>query len=141
MAKKSRQKNPHKMKRKKNKKSDSDFFLREQKLNRLIDSFFGKYHNLSRPAVVNEYDEMNKLRLEIKRLLLLQEEMIWQQSYRRKRFYYEQLSRFKSIYTTWKFFTYYIYLHKRYDIPMHLIQAIEFYAEVSHSINYTIFLL
>jgi len=140
MAKRSRQKNPHKAKKRK-KREDNGFFIREQQLNKLIGKFISNYHSLSYPPNEKEYDDMNKQRLEIKRLLSLQDGELWKQSYRRKRFYHQQLNSFKYTYTAWKRFTYYIYLEQRYNMPKHLIQPLTFYKKVSHNINYTIFTL
>ena len=138
MEKKSRQKNPYKAKRHK-KRSNNDFFKREKKLNRLITRFVKDYYRLSRPPKEEEYNRMNKQRLEIKRIFSLQENVLWKQNYRRKRFYYEQLNRFKLIYPLWKRATYYIYLHQRYGVPKHLEPALAFYIKVSRNISYTIF--
>lgn len=140
MAKKSRQKNPHKAKKRK-KREDNGFFIREQQLNKLIGKFISNYHSLSYPPNEKEYDDMNNQRLEIKRLLSLQDSELWKQSHRRKRFYHQQLNSFKYIYTAWKRFTYYIYLEQRYNMPKHLIQPLTFYKKVSHNINYTTFTL
>lgn len=141
MAKSSRKKNPHKVKRKRKVRDNNDFYLREQELNKLIAAFIRQYHSLSYPPDESEYNDMNKQRLEIKRLFSLQDGDLWKQSRRRKRFYHQQLNRFKYFYTAWKRFTYYIYLEQRYNMPTHLIQALTFYKKVTHNISYTIFTL
>ena len=126
---------------KKRKKEENDFYAREQKLNKLINKFVYDYHHLSYPPSESEYNYMDKQRLEIKRLLSLQDAELWAQSHRRKRFYYKQLNKFKYHYVGWKRYTYYIYLYQRFDMPLHLLNAISFYKHTSHNIKGTVFAL
>lgn len=125
---------------KNNKISINDFYAREQKLNRLISNFVYCVKNGDLSSI-EEYEGMNKKRLEIKRLLFLQSGELWKQSYRRKRFYYKQENKFKYFYVMWKRKTYYIYLYVRFDVPLRLSQSLSYYEEVSHDISQTIFLL
>lgn len=119
----------------------NDFFMREQLLNKRISHFISSYHKLQHPPVPNEYDKMDKERLEIKWLLDLQGLELHNQSKRRKRFYNKQLTRFKYYYTKWKHLTYYIYLEKRFGIPSHLHFTLHFFINVSHDILSTIYRL
>ena len=119
----------------------NDFFAREQLLNKHINHFINSYFNLQRPPISSEYEDMNKERLEIKRLLDLQSPELYSQSERRKRFYNSQLTRFKYYYTKWKKLTYYIYLEQRFDMPKHLCPALEFFINISNDINSTIYRL
>ena len=117
----------------------NDFYAREQTLNKLINKFVYRYKNAAYPPSEDEYNQMNKIRLEIKRLLDIQSSELWKQSHRRKRFYYKQTQRFKYYYVAWKRYTYYIYLNQRYGMPLHLISALTYYKKNSHNIKYTIF--
>lgn len=119
----------------------NDFFAREKLLNKHINHFINKYFSLQRPPISSEYEDMNKERLEIKRLLDLQSPELYSQSERRKRFYNYQLTRFKYYYTKWKKLTYYIYLEQRFDVPEHLFSALRFFIDVSHDINSSIYRL
>lgn len=125
--------------KKKRVKFVNDFYTREKELNRMINDFVKSYKSLSYPPAVDEYDIMDKKRLEIKRLLSLQDGELWKQSHRRKRFYYKQLSRFKYHYSAWKRYTYYIFLYKRYGMPIRFFYPLSFFKKVSHNINYTVF--
>lgn len=119
----------------------NDFFAREQVLNKHINHFINQYFNLQRPPISSEYEDMNQERLEIKRLLDLQSPELYNQSERRRRFYNDQLTRFKYYYTRWKHLTYYIYLEQRFNIPQHLSSALHFFINVSHDIPSTIYRL
>ena len=118
-----------------------DFYAREQKLNRLIAKFKKDYYNLTYPPTKSEYECMNQQRLEIKRLFSLQDDELWKQSRRRKRFYYKQLNKFKYYYVAWKYLTYYIYLEQRFGMPVHLSNTLSFYKKTSHDIVSTIYRL
>ena len=128
-------------KRKKKKSNINVFYEREKKLNKLISKFINDYFELQYPALDEEYDEMNRQRLEIKRLFELQEADLYRQSRRRKYFYYKQLNKFKYYYVAWKHLTYYIYLSRRYDVPVHLSKALSFYKKNTHDIVSTIYRL
>lgn len=103
----------------------NDFFAREQRLNILINKFIKECRHLN-PYSVSQYNQMDKERLEIKRLFGLQQGEVWKQSYRRKRFFNKQLTKFKYHYVGWKRRTYYIYLHVRFSVPMHLIKPLSY---------------
>lgn len=132
-------KSNHRKRLKKRKQYKNDFFSREQKINRLIRLFVKKQKILQYPPTIEEYKYMDKLRLEIKRLFSLQSNNLWKQSYRRKRFYNKQLTKFKYHYTKWKKYTYYIFLYCRFGMPLHLIQSLKFYKSISHDILFTIY--
>lgn len=134
-----RHKSNHRKRLKKREEYANGFFAREQKINRLINTFVKKLKKLQYPLLISEYEYMDKLRLEIKRLFSLQANEVWKQSYRRKRFYNKQLTKFKYHYTKWKRYTYYIYLHLRFGVPFHLIKALKFYKNNTHNIECTIY--
>ena len=113
----------------KHKKTHRPYFLREKQINTLMGKFKHKYYNMHNPPTVEEYEEMNHLRLEIKRLLDIQSSELHKENYRRKRFYYEQVDNWKIIYPRWKRRTYYIYLHTRFDVPLHLFTALRWFRE------------
>lgn len=136
-----RHKNSTRYRRKKREKEVNGFYEREKKINKLINDFVYRYKHMSYPPCEREYNIMNKIRLEIKRLFSLQDVELWKQSYRRKRFYNQQLSRFKHYYTAWKRYTYYIYLHQRYGMPLRFVEPLTFFKKISHNIYYTIFTL
>lgn len=119
----------------------NNFYKREKKLNKLINKFVNNFFKLQRPAVREEYDDMNRIRLDIKSFFALQEDEIWKQSRRRRRIYYRQLTRFKYYYVNWKHLTYYIYLESRYGCPLHLSQTLIYYIKYSHNIISTIYML
>ena len=125
----------------KRKQYANDFYSREQTLNKLIGEFIIEYKHLYHPCSVDKYEQMDKQRLEIKRLLSIQSGELWKQSHRRKRFFYKQLNKFKYFYVAWKRYTYYTYLHVRFDLPLHLIKPLSFYKKVTHNIVYTIYTL
>lgn len=129
----------HQHRKNKREQYKNDFFGREQQINKLIKIFIKKQKTLQYPPTVDEYEYMDKLRLEIKRLFDLQSDTLWKQSYRRKRFYNKQLTKFKYHYTKWKRYTYYIYLYLRFDMPLHLIQSLRFYKNISHDILFAIY--
>lgn len=122
-------------------KDNNNFYAREQKLNKLINRFVYNFFHLKRPASPDEYEKMDKQRLEIKRLFDLQSDDVWRQSARRRYFYYKQLARFKYYYVAWKRFTYYIYLEQRYGCPLHLSQTLIYYCKNTKDIISTIYML
>ena len=124
---------------KKREKYVNDFYAREQELNRLINNFIKDYKHLN-PFSISEYKKMDKNRLEIKRLLSLQSGELWKQSYRRKRFYYKQLNKFKYFYVAWKHRTYYTYLHVRFNVPLRMLKILSFYKK-SNNIYSTRYML
>ena len=113
-------------KRKKNRPKD-DFYRREKILNKKISDFRHRFYNLKHPPTVDEYYIMNRKRMDIKTLLDLQSNLVSSQSYRRRTFYYWQLEKFKSIYSRWKKYTYYIFLTVVYDVPTHLHSALKWF--------------
>ena len=127
--------------KKKPSKPTDGFYQREKKLNQLINKFVNNFFKLKRPAIREEYDDMNKLRLDIKSFFALQEDEIWRQSRRRRRIYYQQLARFKHYYVNWKHLTYYVYLELRYNCPLHLSQTLIYYIKNTHDITSTIYML
>lgn len=128
-------------KKRKKKVIVNDFYSREQQLNKMISNFIHDYFELQYPALDSEYDDMNKQRLEIKRLFTLQEGELHRQNRRRKYFYYKQLNKFKYYYVAWKHLTYYIYLSRRYDMPLHLSKTLSFYKRHNNNITSTIYQL
>lgn len=114
------------IKRKKVKATDK-VFQREKLINRKIGEFRKKFKKLKRPPTVDEYYIMNDKRIEIKRLLHEQECNISNQSYRRRTFFYLQLGKWKTIYTNWKHFTYYIFLTEICNVPLHLVTALKWF--------------
>lgn len=127
--------------KKKSKDTFISFYERERQLNQLITKFINDYHNLTMPAVPEEYDNMDGQRLKIKYLLDIQASKVYKQSRRRKSIYYEQLNRFKYWYVAWKAETYYIYLNKKYYVPLHLQSTLNFYQNISSDIISTIYML
>lgn len=113
----------------------NDFYSREVQLNRMVANFRHQYYNLTYPPLESEYDDMNRQRLEIKRLFDLQDGEVWKQSERRKRFYYKQLNEFKYYYVAWKKMTYYIYLEQRYKIPHRFCTTLSFFKKHNHDIK------
>lgn len=107
----------------------------------MINDFIDDYHKLTRPVIVEEYDNMDSQRLKIKNLLDIQGSEVHRHGNRRKNIYYAQLAKFKYWYVRWKNNTYYIFLNVRYGIPLHLESALKYYLEVSHNISSTIYML
>ena len=107
------------------------FYEREKEINRKILHFKLRYYNLKHPLSIQEYREMNALRLEIKRLLTLQSQELHKQSLRRRRFYYNQVEEWKVIYPKWKRKTYYIFLHEVYDVPLHLLHPLKYFRKTN----------
>ena len=132
-------KSNHRRRLKKREEYVNGFFAREQEINKLINKFINQYKTLQYPPSIDEYQDMDKQRLEIKRLFSLQEGELWKQSHRRRRFYYKQLRRFKYHYVAWKRYTYYTYLHLRFDMPLHLIHPLNFYRKHTHDILCTVY--
>lgn len=127
--------------KKKRAKSSSNFYDREQKINSYINSFVADYYSLSYPPRESEYDNMDRKRLEIKRMFDIQGYDIYRQSRKRRRIYYEQLDKFKYYYVAWKRLTYYIFLARRYGVPKHHCHGLSFFKRVSHDVNSARFLL
>jgi len=99
-----------------------------------VNKFRNDYYHLSYPPSESEYDDMNKLRKEIKYLFGLQEGELWKQSPRRNYFYRKQLSEFKYYYVAWKKFTFYIYLEQRFKIPKRFCTSLSFFSKHNHDI-------
>ena len=105
---------------KRSRKSNNEYYEREQLINRKIKKFKNDFYNLSNPPIASEYHKMDALRKEIKYLLGLQEYQVWQKSYNRKHAYFSQLSLFKSVYMMWKRFTCFVYLEEYHHVPHHI---------------------
>lgn len=60
------------------------------------------------------------LRREIKYLLSLQGQQVWQKSYNRKHAYFSQLTLFKSMYMMWKRATFFTYIEHYHNVPHHI---------------------
>lgn len=106
------------MKRQK-KTKNSPYYERELLLNRKIREFQNKYYTLNLESSPN-YQEMDRLRREIKYLFSLQELQVWQKSYNRKHAYFSQLTLFKSMYMLWKRATFFTYIEQYHNVPHHI---------------------
>ncbi|WP_298501094.1 hypothetical protein [uncultured Methanobrevibacter sp.] len=106
------------MKRRK-KTKNSSYYERELLLNRKIREFQNKYYTLNLESSPN-YQEMDRLRREIKYLFSLQERQVWQKSYNRKHAYFSQLTLFKSMYMLWKRATFFTYIEQYHNVPHHI---------------------
>lgn len=99
--------------------NNSQYYEREQLLNRKIREFQNKYYELNLESSP-DYREMDRLRREIKHLFSLQELEVWQKSYNRKHAYFDQLALFKSMYMMWKRATYFTYIEQYHNVPHHI---------------------
>ena len=129
------------MSRSKKKKKKEIYFNRERKLNQMIN----KFTRLTFRGNLNDldsYDAMNRMRLEIKRIFDIQSEELHNQSRRRRYIYYEQLSRFKSIYCHWKTVSFPAFITRVFNLPEHLIHSLEWYyagIKKGYVVSYSIF--
>ena len=98
---------------------NNEYYERELLLNRKIREFQNKYYTLDLQSSPN-YQEMDRLRREIKHLLSLQELEVWQKSYNRKHAYFDQLALFKSMYMLWKRATFFTYIEEYHNVPHHI---------------------
>lgn len=98
---------------------DGGYYKREQILNKKIREFQNKYYSLNLQSSPN-YQEMDMLRREIKYLLSLQGQQVWQKSYNRKHAYFSQLTLFKSMYMMWKRATWFTYIEEYHGVPHHI---------------------
>ncbi|MBQ6220137.1 MAG: hypothetical protein IJH63_10370 [Methanobrevibacter sp.] len=124
--------------RRRNKKGKV-YINREKKINRLIYKFWE--YVFIREYNVSNYSEANRLRLDIKQLFDIQSTYVHSQSRKRRNIYYEQLSKFKSIYVTWKKNTLPIYLSVRFDFPEHLIPELACLYRSVQTYNETVIIL
>ena len=99
--------------------NNNQYYERELLLNKKIREFQNKYYSLNLESSP-DYQEMDRLRREIKHLFSLQELQVWQKSYNRKHAYFSQLSLFKSMYMMWKRMTFFIYIEQYHDVPHHI---------------------
>jgi hypothetical protein len=134
-----RHKNNTRFRKKKRENVKNDFYARELRLNKLISDFIYDYKHASYPPDIIEYRMMDKKRLEIKRLLAMQQGELWKQSYRRKRFYLKQLNRFKYHYVGWKKYTYYTYLHERFGMPLRFVQPLVYFIKTKWNFSSVVF--
>lgn len=95
--------------KKRMKKIDNPYFLREKEINKKLSLFRKNFYTMDL-ATEDNYWTMFYLRLELKDLLRQQEPYIWRKTLKRRMIYFEQLSKFKDIYTRWKNTTYPLYL-------------------------------
>ena len=121
-----RRSNYGKRKHKKHKKGEhNQYYQREALLNRKIKEFYTKFYNLHKPPQANEYHEMNRLRMEIKRLFNIQGRDVWNKSFNRKHVYFDQLNKFKPLYMRWKRLTFFIFLEELLHIPTRIVNWIK----------------
>ena len=99
--------------------NNNQYYERELLLNRKIREFQNKYYSLNLESSP-DYQEMDRLRREIKHLFSLQELQVWQKSYNRKHAYFSQLALFKSMYMLWKRATFFTYIEEYHDVPHHI---------------------
>ena len=78
------------------------YYRREKLINNKINEFKNKYYDYNYLNDYETYVELFILKSEIKQLFYNQEQILSTQSYRRRSIYYQQLSRFKRIYSKWK---------------------------------------
>lgn len=112
------------IKSKKHKRLDNPFFLREKKINSLMNKF---KRNIYHSRTAQQYWAMNSLRNEVKRLLDIQSSELHKQNFRRRTIYYEQVEKWKIMYPRWKRHTYDQYLHLRLGVPLHLFTALQWF--------------
>ena len=99
--------------------NNNQYYERELLLNKKIREFQNKYYSLNLESSP-DYQEMDRLRREIKHLFSLQELQVWQKSYNRKHAYFSQLALFKSMYMLWKRATFFTYIEEYHDVPHHI---------------------
>lgn len=117
------------------------YFNREKKINRLINRFmkFVFHSNLNDLEV---YDETNRLRLDIKMNLYIQSSELHLQSRRRRFIYYDQLAKFKAVYSIWKTRSYPAFITRVFDLPAHLISSLKWFykgLKMNYVVDYSIF--
>ena len=99
--------------------NNNQYYERELLLNKKIREFQNKYYSLNLESSP-DYQEMDRLRREIKHLFSLQELQVWQKSYNRKHAYFSQLALFKSMYMLWKRATFFTYIEEYHNVPHHI---------------------
>lgn len=117
------------------------YFKREKKLNRLINRFM-KFIFHSNLNDLNIYDETNRLRLDIKMNFDMQSEELHMQSRRRRFVYYDQLAKFKTVYSIWKKKSFPAFITRVFDLPEHLINSLEWFykgVKMDYAVDYSIF--
>lgn len=117
------------------------FFNREREINRLINRFMKlTYHRNVNDLGV--YDETNRLRLDIKMNLDIQSKYLHTQSRKRRFVYYDQLSKFKAVYSIWKKRSFPAFITRVFNLPEHLISSLVwFYVGLKKGcrVSYSIF--
>lgn len=103
--------------KKRSKKVDNAYYLREKEINKKLSLFIRNFHSLDLKNEKN-YWIMFDLRNDIKNLLSQQESLIWKKSLKRRMVYFEQLAKFKEVYSKWKNLTYPLYL--KFFNPSHV---------------------
>ena len=94
------------------------YFRREKQINNLIRQFTKIYYTDHNSLnTLETYLRLYDLKTEIKHELYLQENILSVQSYTRRNVYYKQLSRFKRIYSKWKYNTRYAFLSYVCRVP------------------------
>ena len=117
----------HNRSRKRSKNNNREiFFKREKELNIQINKFMDYYYHLFDRDSFKCYELMNDLRLDIKHRFDIQSKDLHRVSHKRRYVYYDQLAKFKFVYTSWKHSTYCIYIINRYDIPHHLLPFLKY---------------
>lgn len=117
------------------------FFKREKKINRLINRFMKFIFN-SNLNNLDVYDETNRLRLDIKMNFDMQSEELHMQSRRRRFVYYDQLAKFKTVYSIWKKRSFPAFITRVFNLPEHLIASLEWFykgLKRDYAVNYSIF--
>lgn len=110
------------------KRKGSEYFHREQEINKLLNKFTSRYKDPhEKKDTLVSYKQMNEMRVKIKKLLDEQGKEVWTKNGKRKRIYLEQLARFKTVYPKWKEETYFIYLHIQYDVPLHMVPSLKYF--------------
>ena len=72
----------------------------------------------------------------------MQSEELHMQSRRRRFVYYDQLSKFKTVYSIWKKKSFPAFITRVFDLPEHLISSLEWFykgLKMGYAVNYSIF--
>lgn len=114
------------------KRPNKPYMDREKEINKLIKKFRKHIFN-NEINNRNNYIEADRQRRKLKRLLDVQGKQVTSQGRKRRWVYYDQLSKFKGLYVTWKKISYPTYLSVRYDFPEHLIPCLCVYNRDVHT--------
>ena len=116
------------------KNKPNDFYIKLNRIQKMLRKFVRAYKHMHHPCYVHEYTYMDKLRSNLKLSFDTLGTELWRYGYKEQQKYYKILDKFKYYYSQWKHWTYYTYLYVRFGVPFHLMKRLKYFKTTKQQI-------